>query len=109
MIPARAGRAHASGPRLVRPALTFDPYGEGPALALAPVVFPSGRAPALLVWHIVAGDRRREETAIRRRRGDGFEYTPRAAVNVLTVAPVYTITLLADDRPLQTWTLRAGR
>ena len=64
----RAGRAHASGPRLVRPALTFDPYGEGPALALAPVVFPSGRAPARLVWHIVAGDRRREETAIRRRR-----------------------------------------
>jgi hypothetical protein len=95
----------ATGARLDRPALRLDPYGEGLVLDLAPVLFDVDRAPAQLVWDIRAGDRRRVETAVRRRRGDGFVYEPRDVVNVLTAAGAYAVTLLADDRPLQTWRL----
>lgn len=89
------------------PRLTLDPYGEGVAVSLPPVVFQGGRAPVELLWRIEAGDRVRTEPTRRRQTGEAEStYTPGvAAVNVLTVAPRYVVTALADDVPLQAWTL----
>lgn len=92
--------------RLSRPKLVYDPYGEGIALILQPVLYAAPHAPKVLTWQIVAGDRQRSEDTYFRRLGPDIEFTPRdPAVNVLTAAPAYTVTALADGAPLQAWTL----
>ncbi|MCA9867595.1 MAG: hypothetical protein KC410_14000 [Anaerolineales bacterium] len=88
------------------PKLTFDPYGEGVAILLPPVVYAAARAPDSLTWRIDAGDRQRVETTYRRRLGHETEFVARAAVvNVLTVAPTYRVSALAGDTLLKSWTL----
>lgn len=102
----RGPRPAARAARLGRPKLIYDPYGEGVAILLPPVTYAAAHAPEELTWQIVAGDRQRTEPATRRRLGDDVAFTPRAAaVNVLSVAPAYTVTALADGAPLQAWTL----
>lgn len=92
--------------RLGRPRLIYDPYGEGVAIVLPPVVYRANRPPAAVTWRVAAGGRLREEKTFRRLLGDEIEYTPRAEViNVLTIASAYAVTVLADDTPLHTWTL----
>lgn len=92
--------------RLGRPRLIYDPYGEGVAIVLPPVVYRANRAPAAVTWRVAAGDRLREEKTFRRLLGDEIEYAPRAeVVNVLTIAPAYAVTVLADDTPLHDWKL----
>lgn len=91
---------------LTRPRLICDPYGEGIAIVLPPVFYSTGKAPDRLVWQIVAGERRREEATWRRSLGRETEFSPRKpVVNILTVAPTYTVAVVADDAPLQSWTL----
>lgn len=92
--------------RLGRPKLVYDPFGEGVAIVLPPILYRAGKAPERVVWRITANERRREEETWRRRLSDEVEFTPRAAaVNVLTVSPSYEVVALADGAPLQTWTL----
>lgn len=98
-------RAVAAGPRLLRPTLSLDPWGEGVRLDLKPVKFPFADAPERLVWRVVARERERQETAVRRRRGACYVYEPREPINVLSAAPTYTVSLLADGRELRRWTL----
>lgn len=100
--PRRGGEAAAG---LDRPKLTYDPFGEGVALVLPPLAFAADRFPAAVTWLIEAGGGRREEKTTRRPRADGYEFNPRAPINVLTVAPCYTVTALADGEPRQAWTL----
>ena len=91
---------------LTRPRLICDPYGEGIAIILPPVFYATGKAPAGLVWQIVAGERRREEATWRRQLGRETEFSPRnPVVNILTVAPTYTVAVVAGGVPLQSWTL----
>jgi len=105
----------ARGPRaggrravhLSRPRLTFDPYGEGVALILPPIRCAPDQAPTAVTWLIEAGQRQRKEETDCRRLNDGVEFAAYApVVNVQTIAPDYRITALADDRPIQSWTLR---
>ena len=92
--------------RLIRPKLTYDPYGEGLAIVLPPVTYRAGSAPMTVTWRIEAGDRLREEKTFRRSLGEEIEFAPRAdVVNVLTIAPVYRVTALADAALLHTWAL----
>ena len=92
--------------RLTRPRLICDPYGESIAIILPPVFFATGQAPAGLVWQIDAGERRCEEATWRRQLGQETEFSPRnPVVNILTVAPTYTVAVAAGDAPLQSWTL----
>lgn len=93
--------------RLRSPKLVLDPYGEGVVILLPPVTVSVDSAPRALVWRIETGDLQRTEPTYRRRMGDSFDYTTQsAAVNVMTVAPSYTVTVLADDEELKQWTLR---
>jgi hypothetical protein len=100
----RGPRAERPAIRLARPRLTLDPYGEGVTLFLPPIRFAAAQAPAVIVWQIAAGDRQLTETARPRRMGDDCEFAPRAAIPV-PVAPRYVVAILADEAPLQSWTL----
>lgn len=100
---ARRPAAHAG--RLGRPKLAYDPYGEGVVILLPPVYFAVDRAPRAVTWQIEANDRCRQEATYRRCLTDEVEYRAGAPVNVLTVAPGYTVTVWADEKDLKSWNL----
>lgn len=91
--------------RLSRPRLVYDPYGEGMTIVLPSARYQADEAPQKFTWSVEADERQREEGTWRRSLKGEVEFNPRAGVNVLTVAPTYTVTALADGIPLPSWKL----
>lgn len=91
--------------RLLKPILTLAPYTTGIAIYLPDQQFPNQLAPNSMTWQIQgAGLPAQRITTIRSRVESGYQYAAEA-ITAVSPAPTYSVQLLANEKPLQTWTL----
>lgn len=91
--------------RLFKPILTLAPYTTGIAIYLPVQQFPNQFAPDSVIWQIQSAGQPDQHIATTRSRIEGgYQY----GVEEITAVPpayAYTVHLLVNEKPLQTWTL----
>ncbi len=91
--------------RLLKPILTLAPYTSGIAIYLPDQQFPNQLAPDSVMWQVQGtGVPEQSIATIRSRIEGGYQYAAEA-ITAVSPAPAYAIQLIANEKPLQTWTL----
>lgn len=91
--------------RLLKPILTLAPYTSGFAVYLPVQQFPNQFAPDAVTWQIRGTGLTEKRIATTRSRIEGGYQYSAEAITAVSPAPAYTVQLLANKKPLQTWTL----